>query len=166
ACADLGRGLAQHPGLLELLVTLEAPTAALLVDVEATGLMVTPSYWFHRHGKHARYKIQALEVAVREAVGRYVALGNAEDVSKAIFDDLEVPVPERVRPRKVKKNGHKIYAVDQKMLMQLEAPAKCPDLFDWIIEHRRLGHVLSKLATIDRHVLQDGLRVHTMFSQT
>ncbi|KAF4734228.1 hypothetical protein FOZ62_012302, partial [Perkinsus olseni] len=165
-CAELGRGLVQHPGLLELLVTLEAPTAALLVDMETTGLMVTPSYWFHWQGKHARYKIQALEVAVREAVGRYVALGNAEDVSKAIFDDLGVPVPEGLRPRKVKKNGHKIYAVDQKMLMQLEPPERCRDLFDWIIEHRRLSHALSKYAIIDRHVIHDGLRVHTVFSQT
>lgn len=165
-CTELGRGLVQHSGLLELLVTVEAPTAALLVDMEVTGLMVTPSYWFHRQGKHARYKMQALEVAVREAVGRYVALGNAEDVSKAIFDDLNVPVPEGLRPRKVKKNGHKVYAVDQKTLMQLDPPDRCHDLFDWIMEHRRLSHVLSKHAVIDRHVLHDGLRVHTTFSQT
>lgn len=129
-------------GLLQSFWDVEMPIAVLLAWMEYFGIALDPRDPHHTYS-HALYKLAALEQRVREIVGRRVLLSSAEDVGRALFEDLGLPLPPGVRFRR-KNNGRIAYRSSAEILKKLSSHP----VVEHIIEHRRLAHAARRFESL------------------
>eukprot|EP00929_Paragymnodinium_shiwhaense_P102803 TRINITY_DN66034_c0_g1_i2.p1 TRINITY_DN66034_c0_g1~~TRINITY_DN66034_c0_g1_i2.p1 ORF type:complete len:2071 (-),score=351.10 TRINITY_DN66034_c0_g1_i2:81-6293(-) len=126
-------------GLLESFWLVEMPIAAVLAWMEHFGIACDFRDPYHTQS-HILYKIAALEERVRELVGRRVLLSSGEDVGRALFEDLALPLPDGVRFRR-KNNGRIAYRSPNDILKRVQPHP----VIAMIEEHRKLTHVVRRI---------------------
>merc|ERR1712232_623453 len=119
----------------------EMRITVVLAWMEHFGLACDPRDPYHTRS-HILYKLAAIEEHVRELVGRRVQLRSGEDVGRALFEDLSLPLPPGVHFRR-KNNGRLAYKSSEEMLRQVAHP-----VVDQVLQHRRLSHALRRLEVL------------------
>ncbi|CAJ1405094.1 unnamed protein product [Effrenium voratum] len=123
---------------------IEMPTAVILAWMEHVGFGCEGHDPNHTHS-HIWYKMSAIQEHVKKAVGRQVLLSSSEDVGRALFEDLRLPIPRGVQLRR-KPNGRLCYKSPQDVLKRL-LPNQTVAL---ILEHRQLSHAAKRIENILR----------------
>lgn len=94
---------------------------------------------------HALYKMAAIQEHVKRVVGRQVLLSSSEDVGRALFEDLHLPLPKGAQMRR-KASGRLCYKSPQELLKRL-LPNPVVSL---IMEYRQLVHAVKRIESILR----------------
>eukprot|EP00927_Polykrikos_kofoidii_P021323 TRINITY_DN20209_c0_g1_i2.p1 TRINITY_DN20209_c0_g1~~TRINITY_DN20209_c0_g1_i2.p1 ORF type:complete len:1747 (-),score=230.84 TRINITY_DN20209_c0_g1_i2:568-5808(-) len=128
--------------LLDAYTNVEMPLTIVLAWMEHFGMACEPRDPYHTHS-HVLYKLAALEEVVRETVGRRVNLHSGEDVGRALFEDLGLPIPIAHKFRR-KSNGRIAYRSSADVLKRLQQWQSHP-IVDHIIEYRQLAHVVRRM---------------------
>eukprot|EP00930_Biecheleria_cincta_P099342 TRINITY_DN9097_c0_g3_i1.p1 TRINITY_DN9097_c0_g3~~TRINITY_DN9097_c0_g3_i1.p1 ORF type:complete len:725 (+),score=119.96 TRINITY_DN9097_c0_g3_i1:898-3072(+) len=123
---------------------IEMPIANVLAWMEHFGLGCLARDPLHTHS-HMLYKMAAIQERVKDLVGRQVMLSSSEDVGRALFEDLRIPLPQGSQLRR-KANGRIAYKSSQELLKRL-APHPVVAL---VLEHRQLAHAAKRFETLLR----------------
>ena len=141
--AELLRRLARQQ-LLGSFWWVEMPMATVLAWMEHFGIGCQTRDPNHTRC-HVLYKMAAIQEHVKKAVGRQVLLNSSEDVGRALFEDLRIPLPRGAQMRR-KANGRLCYKSPQDLLKRL-LPNEVVSL---ILEYRQLSHAVKRIETIQR----------------
>lgn len=120
------------------------PTATVLAWMEHFGIGCETSDPNHTRS-HALYKMAAIQEHVKRVVGRQVLLSSSEDVGRALFEDLHLPLPKGAQMRR-KASGRLCYKSPQELLKRL-LPNPVVSL---IMEYRQLVHAVKRIESILR----------------
>mmetsp|Transcript_90824 Transcript_90824/g.293217 ORF Transcript_90824/g.293217 Transcript_90824/m.293217 type:complete len:2155 (+) Transcript_90824:115-6579(+) len=131
-------------GLLDSFWNVEMPISVVLASMEHFGIGCATYDPMHTNS-HILYRIAAIQERVKQIVGRQVLLSSSEDVGRAIFEDLALPVPRSVRFAR-KTNGRIAYRTPVEVLRSL-APNPIVEL---VLEHRQLTHAARRLESLLR----------------
>ena len=123
---------------------IEMPLATVLAWMEHFGIGCQTRDPNHTRC-HVLYKMAAIQENVKKVVGRQVLLNSSEDVGRALFEDLHIPVPRGAQMRR-KANGRLCYKSPQELLKRL-LPNQVVSL---ILEYRQLVHAVKRIETIQR----------------
>ena len=174
-------------GLLNYFSQIEVPLAVVIASMEAKGILVRP---WERSQRGLIAKMDALEREVNRIVGRDVQLTCPEDVSRALFEDLLLPIPSK---KKVDTNDEEsqlsLGGIDSLSLIDPGTPITSIDVrtpetkrrrhlstkkdvlksinhpvASYVEEHRKLTIALSHSISVSHAVGPDS-RVHCRFSQ-
>eukprot|EP00931_Biecheleriopsis_adriatica_P092095 TRINITY_DN6591_c0_g2_i1.p1 TRINITY_DN6591_c0_g2~~TRINITY_DN6591_c0_g2_i1.p1 ORF type:complete len:2016 (-),score=351.16 TRINITY_DN6591_c0_g2_i1:69-6116(-) len=118
---------------------IEMPISVVLAWMEHIGFGCETKDPLHTLS-HILYKMAAIQERVKGIVGRQVMLSSSEDVGRALFEDLGLPLPRGVRMRR-KPNGRMAYKSPQELLRRLP-PHQIVEL---VLEHRQLAHVSKRI---------------------
>lgn len=124
----------------------EMPIALVLAWMEHVGI-ACDFYDPQRVHSGILYKLSAIEEHVCEVVGRRVSLTSAEDVGRALFEDLALPCPQGITFKR-KNNGKIAYKTPMETLRKLEQHPIVP----LILEHRHLTHAVRRIESLVRAV--------------
>eukprot|EP00928_Gymnodinium_smaydae_P031152 TRINITY_DN22959_c0_g2_i1.p1 TRINITY_DN22959_c0_g2~~TRINITY_DN22959_c0_g2_i1.p1 ORF type:complete len:2231 (+),score=367.58 TRINITY_DN22959_c0_g2_i1:34-6693(+) len=130
--------------LLESFWHVEMPFVTVLAWMEHVGIACQTRDPTQTQS-HILYKIAALQERVREVVGRRVLLSSSEDVGRALFEDLQLPVPNGIRFKR-KNNGRFAYRSPMEVLKQVQAHP----VVEHVMEHRQLNHVARRFEALFR----------------
>ncbi|CAK0869517.1 unnamed protein product [Prorocentrum cordatum] len=136
----LGRLAGQQ--LLDSFWQVEMPFAAVLAWMEHFGIACDARDPLNTRS-HVLYRLAALEQRVGELVGRSVQLSSSEDVGRALFEDLEVPLPPGARFKR-KANGRVAFRSSAELLQRLPPHP----VVDHVLEHRRLAHAVRRIESL------------------
>lgn len=123
---------------------IEMPIATVLAWMEHFGIGCQTRAPSHTRC-HVLYKMAAIQEHVKKVVGRQVLLNSSEDVGRALFEDLRIPLPRGAQMRR-KANGRLCYKSPQDLLKRL-LPNEVVSL---ILEYRQLIHAVKRIETIQR----------------
>lgn len=123
---------------------IEMPIATVLAWMEHFGIGCQTRDPSHTRC-HVLYKMAAIQEHVKKVVGRQVLLNSSEDVGRALFEDLRIPLPRGAQMRR-KANGRLCYKSPQDLLKRL-LPNEVVSL---ILEYRQLIHAVKRIETIQR----------------
>lgn len=143
-CAALLLRRVHEQGLSESFWQVETPFSVVLAWMEHFGIGCAPYDPLQTHS-HLLYRISALQERARHVVGRLVQLSSSEDVGRALFEDLALPLPRGIHFQR-KANGRIAYRSPLELLRRL---APCP-LVDLVLEHRQLSHVSRRFESLLR----------------
>lgn len=121
---------------------IEMPIASVLAWMEHVGIACNPRDQQYMHS-HILYKLAALQEHVKMLVGRRVLLTSAEDVGRALFEDLELPLPRGTHFRR-KTNGRIAYKSSVEVLKKLQPHP----VVDCVLEHRHLSHAVRRIEVL------------------
>ena len=136
--------------LIATFFQIEMPVLWVLAEMEFEGILVRP--WTDSQ-HHVIAKMHAIEMEMNRIVGREVQLTSADDVSKALFEDLLLPIPACAA-------GKRGPLSNKEVLRHIEDPVA-----DHIAEHRKLALVLSHSISITHAINGDTGRVHCKLAQ-
>ncbi len=163
ACADadltgrlrevLEHDLKQH-NLWKLFDEVEMPLVPVLARMEMTGVALDASV-LREMSRQLGGQIVALEKEIYDAVGHEFTIGSPQQLSKLLFEDLNLPKSRR---------GKQGYSTDAQVLESLRGVHPVVDL---ILQYRQLTKLKSTyIDTLPALVNPKTNRVHTSFNQT
>ena len=143
----------EKTGQLKLLTDIELPLAAVLGDMELTGIKVD-SAALKEHSKELALRIEALEKEIFELIGFEFNLNSPKQLGVALFERLGLPA------KKKTKSG---YSTNAEVLEELRDHHPAVGM---IIKYRGLAKLKSTYCdSLLQTVAADG-RIHSTFNQT
>ena len=139
---------------LELFQNIEMPLSRVLADMELTGIKVDVSY-LDNVASELKEKMDDLEQKIYEDAGVTFNIMSPAQLSKILFETLEIPYPKRVKDGK--------YSTSKDILDKIRF---VHPIVDKILEYRTLAKLYTNYAVgLKAEVREDG-RIHTIFTQT
>ncbi|HZW03551.1 MAG TPA: DNA polymerase I [Anaerolineaceae bacterium] len=167
AAADAEVTLRLHEVLLKrledcqattLFEEVEMPLVPVLVQMEQTGIALDSDY-FRQMDSYLRERMRAIELEIYGAVGYEFNLNSTQQLSKALFQTLQLEPPDR---RKKTTSGFYSTSADVLEAMRNQHPVMA-----FILEYRELAKLLSTyVEALPGQINPRTGRVHTSFSQT
>ena len=139
---------------LELFQKIEMPLSRVLADMELTGIKVDVSY-LDKVAEELKSHMEILEQEIYELAGVKFNIMSPAQLSKILFEDLQIPYPKRVKDNK--------YSTSKDILDKIRF---VHPIVDKILEYRTLAKLYTNYAVgLKAEVREDG-RIHTIFTQT
>lgn len=111
--------------------------SGLLAKMEAHGIAFD-SHILYSHQGHVYRRLGAIHAAAQALLGHDINLSSAQQLSVALYEELELPPPTVTTNRGVAKTHT---PTDETSLRQLAHRHPLPDL---VLEHRCLSNIASK----------------------
>jgi len=132
----------------------DIPLAFVLGDMELHGILVDRGD-LDRLGAEFRHEIRDIEARVHAIAGRAFNLGSTKQLSRVLFEELELPVIKRT------KTG---YSTASDVLERL---AKEHEIARLLLDHRKLTKLVSTYTNVLRDAVMPATgRIHADFQQT
>ncbi len=139
---------------IDLFNNIEMPLAEVLSDMELTGIRVDREY-LENLEKDLKNKLDSIEKEIYELAGTEFNIQSPSQLSKILFEILNIPYPKRV------KNGKYSTSKDILDKIRLEHP-----IVDKVLEYRTIFKLYTNYAVgLISEIREDG-RIHTIFTQT
>ncbi len=139
---------------LELFQNIEMPLSRVLADMELTGIKVDVSY-LEKVEDELKKKMDQVEEEIYQLAGTKFNIMSPAQLSKVLFETLEIPYPKRVKDGK--------YSTSKDILDKIRF---VHPIVDKILEYRTLSKLYTNYAVgLISEVREDG-RIHTIFTQT
>lgn len=139
---------------LDLFQKIEMPLSRVLADMELTGILVDVSY-LEKVEEELKEKMDVIEQEIYELAGVQFNIMSPAQLSKVLFETLEIPYPKRVKDGK--------YSTSKDILDKIRF---VHPVVDKILEYRTLAKLYTNYAVgLKAEVREDG-RIHTIFTQT
>lgn len=139
---------------LDLFQKIEMPLSFVLADMELTGIKVDVSY-LEKVENDLKSQMNILEKEIYELAGVEFNIMSPAQLSKILFETLEIPYPKRVKDGK--------YSTSKDILDKIRF---VHPIVDKILEYRTLAKLYTNYAVgLKAEVREDG-RIHTIFTQT
>ena len=130
------------------------PLTEVLADMELTGIKVDRGY-LENLEKDLKKQMEVLEKEIHELAGEDFNIMSPAQLSKILFEKLEIPYPKRV------KNGK--YSTSKDILDKIKF---VNPIVDKVLEYRTLSKLYTNYAVgLINEIREDG-RIHTIFTQT
>ena len=141
-------------GELDLFNNIEMPLAEVLADMEITGIKVDVDYLTNVE-LELKEKLEEKEKEIYELSGVEFNIMSPSQLSKVLFEDLEIPYPKKVKDNK--------YSTSKDILDKI---IDFHPIVSKILEYRTLAKLYTNYAVgLKAEVREDG-RIHTIFTQT
>ncbi len=138
----------------DLFSTIEMPLTYVLADMELTGIRVDTKY-LKEVEVELKNKMDVLEQDIYKDAGCEFNIMSPAQLSKILFENLEIPYPKRVKDGK--------YSTSKDILDKIRF---VHPIVDKILEYRTLSKLYTNYAVgLLAEVREDG-RIHTIFTQT
>ena len=138
----------------KLFTDIEMPLTEVLADMELTGIKVDREY-LEKLEKDLKKQMEVLEKEIHELAGEDFNIMSPAQLSKILFEKLEIPYPKRV------KNGK--YSTSKDILDKIKF---VNPIVDKVLEYRTLSKLYTNYAVgLINEIREDG-RIHTIFTQT
>lgn len=139
---------------LDLFQKIEMPLSRVLADMELTGIRVDVSY-LEKVELELKGQMDVLEQEIYELAGVVFNIMSPAQLSKVLFETLEIPYPKKVKNNK--------YSTSKDILDKIRF---VHPIVDKILEYRTLAKLYTNYAVgLKAEVREDG-RIHTIFTQT
>mgnify|MGYP001851519739 CR=1 FL=1 len=139
---------------LDLFQKIEMPLSRVLADMELTGIRVDVSY-LEKVEADLKKQMDIIEQEIYELAGVTFNIMSPAQLSKILFETLEIPYPKRVKDGK--------YSTSKDILDKIRF---VHPIVDKILEYRTLAKLYTNYAVgLKAEVREDG-RIHTIFTQT
>ena len=130
------------------------PLSRVLADMELTGIKVDVSY-LEKVEDELKKKMDEVEEEIYQLAGTKFNIMSPAQLSKVLFETLEIPYPKRVKDGK--------YSTSKDILDKIRF---VHPIVDKILEYRTLSKLYTNYAVgLISEVREDG-RIHTIFTQT
>ena len=140
--------------MTELFEQIEMPLVNVLADMELTGIKVDVDY-LKEVEQELKEKMDKLEKEIYECAGCEFNIMSPAQLSKVLFEDLQIPYPKKVKDGK--------YSTSKDILDKIQF---IHPIVDKILEYRTLAKLYTNYAVgLQAEVREDG-RIHTIFTQT
>ncbi len=144
-------------GLEELFYELEMPLLPVLVEMEATGVLLDLA-WLKQLSAELEGRLRELELSIHEMAGRPFNINSTQQLAEVLFNGLHLPT--RGLPKT--KTGH--YSTNAEVLERLRGAHPIVEL---ILRHRELSKLKSTYVdALPQLVNPQTGRVHTSYNQT
>ncbi len=138
----------------DLFSSIEMPLSVVLADMEITGIKVDTEY-LKKVEVELKDKMDKLEQDIYKTSGTEFNIMSPAQLSKVLFEDLEIPYPKRAKDGK--------YSTSKDILDKIKF---VHPIVDMILEYRTLSKLYTNYAVgLLNEVREDG-RIHTIFTQT
>lgn len=139
---------------LDLFQKIEMPLSRVLADMELTGIKVDVDY-LDKVASELKSQMEVIEKEIYELAGVTFNIMSPAQLSKVLFETLEIPYPKRVKDGK--------YSTSKDILDKIRF---VHPIVDKILEYRTLAKLYTNYAVgLKAKVREDG-RIHTIFTQT
>lgn len=144
--------------MVKLFTEVEMPLVPVLAAMEMEGIALDVPF-LKQMSAELQDRIHDLERQVYEAVGGEFNLNSTQQLSKALFERLNLQPPDRTR-RTI--SGHYSTSADVLEIMRGQH-----QVIDWVLEHRELAKLKSTyIDALPMQVNPRTGRVHTSYNQT
>ncbi len=142
----------------ELFRTMEMPLIPVLAAMEEAGIKLDKTF-FEKFSRELEKKLGEIEDRIQDAVGYEFNLNSTQQLSKALFDDLELTPPDRTR-----KTSSGYYSTAASVLEDMVGQHA---VVGWVLEYRELEKLRSTYVdALPQQINPRTGRVHTSFNQT
>ena len=139
---------------IDLFNNIEMPLARVLADMEITGIKVDKEYLEELEGK-LKLKLDEKENEIYELAGMRFNIMSPAQLSKVLFEKLEIPYPKKVKDNK--------YSTSKDILDKIKF---VHPIVDKILEYRTIAKLYANYVVgLKAEIREDG-RIHTIFTQT
>ena len=139
---------------LDLFQKIEMPLSRVLADMELTGILVDVPY-LEKIEADLKSQMDALEQEIYELAGITFNIMSPAQLSKILFEKLEIPYPKKVKDGK--------YSTSKDILDKIRF---VHPIVDKILDYRTVSKLYTNYAVgLKAEVREDG-RIHTIFTQT
>ena len=139
---------------LDLFQKIEMPLSRVLADMELTGILVDVPY-LEKIEADLKSQMDALEQEIYELAGTTFNIMSPAQLSKILFEKLEIPYPKKVKDGK--------YSTSKDILDKIRF---VHPIVDKILDYRTVSKLYTNYAVgLKAEVREDG-RIHTIFTQT
>ena len=139
---------------LDLFQKIEMPLSRVLADMELTGILVDVPY-LEKIEANLKSQMDALEQEIYELAGITFNIMSPAQLSKILFEKLEIPYPKKVKDGK--------YSTSKDILDKIRF---VHPIVDKILDYRTVSKLYTNYAVgLKAEVREDG-RIHTIFTQT
>lgn len=139
---------------LDLFQRIEMPLSRVLADMELTGILVDVPY-LEKIEADLKSQMDALEQEIYELAGTTFNIMSPAQLSKILFEKLEIPYPKKVKDGK--------YSTSKDILDKIRF---VHPIVDKILDYRTVSKLYTNYAVgLKAEVREDG-RIHTIFTQT
>jgi DNA polymerase-1 len=148
----------EQKGQRGLFEDLEMPLIPILAGMERAGLLLDTAF-LNEFSDSLSERLQAIEESVHEMAGHAFNLNSTQQLSKVLFEDLELKPPDGTR-----RTSSGYYSTAASVLEELRSEH---EIVDQILEYRELSKIRSTYAEAFPHqVNPETDRVHTSYNQT
>jgi DNA polymerase-1 len=142
----------------DLFKSMEMPLIPVLAAMEEAGVKLDEEF-FHRFSLELEEKLGEIESRIHEAVGYTFNLNSTQQLSKALFESMELEPPDRAR-----KTASGNYSTAAAVL---EAMTGQHPVVEWVLEYRELEKLRSTYVdSLPEQINPETGRIHTSFNQT
>ncbi len=138
----------------DLFSSIEMPLTYVLADMELTGIKVDTDYLTSVEVE-LKEKLDNLEQEIYKDAGCEFNIMSPAQLSKILFENLEIPYPKRVKDGK--------YSTSKDILDKIRF---VHPIVDKILEYRTLSKLYTNYAVGLKAEVRDDGRIHTIFTQT
>ena len=139
---------------LDLFQRIEMPLSRVLADMELIGILVDVPY-LEKIEADLKSQMDALEQEIYELAGITFNIMSPAQLSKILFEKLEIPYPKKVKDGK--------YSTSKDILDKIRF---VHPIVDKILDYRTVSKLYTNYAVgLKAEVREDG-RIHTIFTQT
>ncbi len=141
-------------GEIDLFNNIEMPLAAVLADMENTGIKVNGEYLTEIENE-LKTQMEQLEENIYEDAGSKFNIMSPAQLAKVLFEDLAIKYPKRVKDNK--------YSTSKDILDKI---VDVHPIVGKVLEYRTLSKLYTNYAVgLKSEIREDG-RIHTIFTQT
>ncbi len=142
---------------MQLFREIEMPLVSVLARMERLGIAVDEQV-FAKMGLELEKRLADLEREIIRAVGYPFNINSTQQLSKALFNDLKLPPPDK---RYKNASGH--YSTAAEVLEMIRHEHEC---VEWLLEYRELTKLKSTyIDTLPQQISQKDGRIHTNYNQ-
>lgn len=157
--APVMQELLERYGTMALYRDMELPLVPVLLDMEWTGIAIDRDHLAELSDDMAR-RIEQLQTRVHERAGQEFNLASPQQLGVVLFDELEVHLLGKIKPKRTPKGQYK---TDHDVLEKLAKHHEVPQL---VLEWRQLTKLKSTYVdSLPTLAQPDTGRIHTTFNQ-
>lgn len=138
----------------DLFQNIEMPLSRVLADMELTGIKVDVDY-LDKVAIDLKNQMEVIEKEIYELAGTTFNIMSPAQLSKILFETLEIPYPKKVKDGK--------YSTSKDILDKIRF---VHPIVDKILEYRTLAKLYTNYAVGLKAEVRDDFRIHTTFTQT
>jgi DNA polymerase-1 len=143
---------------MELFHEMEMPLIEVLADMEMAGIALDLAF-LSEMSQELQIRMNDIQSGVFEAVGEPFNLNSPQQLSRALFDQLQLIPPDRTR-----RTASGFYSTSASVLEEMRGQHRA---VDWMLEYRELAKLKSTyLDALPLQVNPQTGRVHTSYNQT
>lgn len=150
----------EHPAsaLLKIFKEMEMPLIPILADMEMAGIALDTAF-LKQMSEDLQKRLNEIESKVFQEVGTPFNLNSPQQLSHALFDNLQLKMPGRTR-----RTASGAYSTNAEVLEGLRGQHP---IIEWILEHRELSKLRSTyIEALPQEIDPVTGRVHTSYNQT